>query len=168
MPSTVAADQQTAPDQETRVSDDHHESLRLWLRLLTCTLMIERRVRAELRERFSITLPRFDLMAQLDRHPLGLRMGELSRRLMVTGGNVTGLVNELVVEGLVERLAIPGDRRAQAVRLTAKGKRVFGGMAVEHERWIIVMLSGVPAADRARIFELLGGLKSKLQSQADV
>jgi len=154
----------TACDRESRLSDDHHESLRLWLRMLTCTLMIERRVRANLRERFAITLPRFDLMAQLERHPQGLRMGELTRRLMVTGGNVTGLASQLVDEGLIERLAIPGDRRAHAVRLTAKGKRTFDVMAVEHERWVIGMLAGLPAAERARLFALLGTLKANLQS----
>ena len=152
------------PDPESRVSSDHHDSLRLWLRLLTCTLMIERRVRAGLRERFSITLPRFDLMAQLERHPQGLKMGELSRRLMVTGGNVTGLTNQLVDEGLVERQPIAGDRRAHAVRLTVKGKRAFDAMAVEHERWVIAMLSGVSAGDRARLFALLGNLKANLRS----
>jgi len=154
------------PDPETRVGDDHHESLRLWLRLLTCTLLIERQVRAGLRERFAITLPRFDLMAQLERHPQGLKMGELSRRLMVTGGNVTGLTNQLVDEGLVERQPIAGDRRAHAVRLTAKGKRAFDAMAVEHERWVIGMLAGIPAADRARLFALLGDLKANLRSMA--
>jgi DNA-binding MarR family transcriptional regulator len=152
------------PDPETRVSDDHHESLRLWLRLLTCTLMIERRVRAGLRERFAITLPRFDLMAQLERRPQGLKMGELSRRLMVTGGNVTGLTNQLVDEGLVERQPIAGDRRAHAVRLTAKGKRAFDAMAVEHERWVIAMLGGFSTGDRARLFALLGDLKTNLRS----
>ena len=152
------------PDPESRVSDDHHESLRLWLRLLTCTLMIERRVRAGLRAQFAITLPRFDLMAQLERHPQGLKMGELSRRLMVTGGNVTGLTNQLVEEGLVERQPIAGDRRAHAVRLTAKGKRAFDAMAVEHERWVIAMLAGLSASDRARLFALLGDLKTNLRS----
>jgi DNA-binding MarR family transcriptional regulator len=151
-------------DRESRLADDHHESLRLWLRMLTCTLMIERRVRANLRERFAITLPRFDLMAQLERHPQGLRMGELTRRLMVTGGNVTGLARELVDEGLIERLAIPGDRRAHAVRLTAKGKRVFDAMAAEHERWMIEMFAGLSPAQRPRLFELLGALKAHLQA----
>src|SRR3954447_17173246 len=90
------------PDPETRLSEAHHESLRLWLRLLTCPLTIERRVRVRLRERFAMTLPRFDLMAQLERHPEGLMMGELSRRLMVTGGNVTAVTDQLVGEGMVE------------------------------------------------------------------
>jgi DNA-binding MarR family transcriptional regulator len=125
--------------------------------------MIERRVRAGLRERFAMTLPRFDLMAQLERHPQGLKMGELSRRLMVTGGNVTGLTNQLVDEGLVERQPIAGDRRAHAVRLTAKGKRAFDAMAVEHERWVIAMLAGFSASDRARLFALLGDLKRNLR-----
>ena len=163
-PLAISAYAPAAPDQETRVSDDHHDSLRLWLRLLTCTLMIERRVRARLREQFAITLPRFDLMAQLERHPQGLKMGELSRRLMVTGGNVTGLTNQLVNEGLVERQPIAGDRRAHAVRLTAKGKRAFDAMAAEHERWVIDMLAGIPAGQRAQLFALLGDLKTNLGS----
>jgi DNA-binding MarR family transcriptional regulator len=151
-------------DRESRLADDHHESLRLWLRMLTCTLMIERRVRANLRERFAITLPRFDLMAQLERHPHGLRMGELTRRLMVTGGNVTGLASQLVDEGLIERRSIPGDRRAHAVRLTAKGKRVFDAMAAEHERWMIELFAGLSPAQRPRLFDLLGALKAHLQA----
>ena len=99
------ADVAAVADPESRIHDDHHESLRLWLRLLTCTMLIERRIRAGLREAFATTLPRFDLMAQLERNPAGLKMGELSRRLMVTGGNVTAITDQLVAEGLVERRA---------------------------------------------------------------
>ena len=146
-------------DAETRGTDDHHESLRLWLRLLTCTQMVERAIRARMRERFSITLARFDLMAQLERHPQGLRMGELSQRMMVTGGNVTGLTSELVAEGLVARTPLPEDRRAFAVRLTDKGKATFDAMAAEHERWIIEMLADVTPPDRAELYQLLGALK---------
>ena len=109
---TTSRRRPSAPDHESRLSEAHHESLRLWLRLLTCTMLIEQRVRTRLRERFAISLPRFDLMAQLERNPQGLKMGELSRRLMVTGGNVTGITDQLVAEGLVERRAIAGDRRA--------------------------------------------------------
>ena len=154
-----------APDFESRLTDADHESLRLWLRLLTCATLIERRVRAGLRDRFAITLPRFDLMAQLERHPEGMRMGELTRRLMVTGGNVTGLTDQLVDEGLVERLPIPGDRRAHGVRLTAKGKAAFDAMARAHEGWVIAMLAALPVADRARLHALLGTLKSGLRAQ---
>lgn len=146
-------------DAETRVTDDHHDSLRLWLRLLTCTQMVEREIRARLRERFAITLARFDLMAQLERHPQGLRMGELSRRMMVTGGNVTGLTSELVAEGLVARTPTPEDRRAFTVSLTTRGKAAFDAMAAEHERWVIAMLAEVAPPDRVELYQLLGTLK---------
>ena len=149
-------------DPETRLHDAHHQSLRLWLRLLTCTLTIERRVRAQLRDEFAITLPRFDLMAQLERHPHGLKMGELSRRLMVTSGNVTGLTDQLAAEGLVERTPIPADRRAHLVRLTPKGKHAFDAMAAAHERWIIDIFSGLSEAERGKLHALLGELKTTM------
>jgi len=153
----------TADDAESRVHDEHHETLRLWLRLLTCTLTIEGKVRARLRERFATTLPRFDLMAQLERNPRGLKMGELSRRLMVTGGNVTGITDQLVAEGLVRREPIVGDRRAYAVQLTPKGKRAFDAMAAEHERWVEELMSGLTRAERDRLYALLGRLKSTIR-----
>jgi DNA-binding MarR family transcriptional regulator len=151
-----------AADPETRLHDAHHQSLRLWLRLLTCTLTIERRVRAQLREQFAITLPRFDLMAQLERHPQGLKMGELSRRLMVTSGNVTGLTDQLAAEGLVERTPILADRRAYLVRLTPKGKHAFDAMAAAHERWIVDLFSGLSEAECGKLHALLGQLKATL------
>ena len=153
-------------DRESRLHADHHDALRLWLRLLTCTMLIEGRIRSRLRERFATTLPRFDLMAQLERHPEGLRMGELSRRMMVTGGNVTGITAALVKEGLVERRAIAGDRRAHAVRLTAAGKRTFDAMATEHERWVKEMMAGLGDADRDRLHMLLGRLKKSTAAEA--
>ena len=155
----------TPPDPESRAHDEHHETLRLWLRLLTCTLTIERRIRERLRGRFATTLPRFDLMAQLERNPAGLRMGELSRRLMVTGGNVTGVTDQLVAEGLVLRRPIPGDRRALAVRLTPKGKRTFDAMATEHERWVEELMSGLAPVERERLYVLLGRLKSSMRER---
>ena len=153
-----------APDPESRLHDAHHESLRLWLRLLTCTLTIERRVRAQLRERFAISLPRFDLLAQLERNPGGLMMGELSRRLMVTSGSITGLTDQLAAEGLVERTPIPADRRAFLVRLTGKGKRAFDLMAAEHEGWIVDMFSGLKERERDELHALLGQLKTTLHA----
>ena len=156
-----------ASDRETRLHDDHHDALRLWLRLLTCTMLIEGRIRARLRDRFDTTLPRFDLMAQLERNPDGLRMGELSRRLMVTGGNVTGITAALVAEGLVERRAIAGDRRGHLVRLTPAGKRAFDAMAAEHEGWVEAMVGGLAAADRERLQALLGKLKTTISAPAD-
>jgi DNA-binding MarR family transcriptional regulator len=153
-------------DPESRVSNAHHGALRLWLRLFTCTQMVERKVRARLRERYAMTLARFDLMAQLERAPTGLRMNELSHRLMVTGGNVTGLTDQLVAEGLVVRKAIAADRRAYAVRLTAKGRRAFAAMAAEHERWIVDIMADLPTDDRNRLYASLGRLKQALRSRA--
>jgi len=150
------------PDLEYRLTDEHHESLRLWLRLLTCTTMIEHAIRQRLRDRFDITLARFDLLAQLERAPAGLKMGELSRRLMVTGGNVTGLVDQLAAEGYVERRAVPADRRVHAVHLTPAGRARFAAMAVEHERWIVELTAGLAPAERETLHQLLGRLKASV------
>jgi len=156
----------TAPavDSETRATVDDHQALRLWLRLLACTNLIEAPLRQRLREQFDGSLPRFDLMAQLDRHPGGLKMRELSRRLMVTGGNVTGLTDRLVAEGLVERREDPKDRRAFTVALTADGKRQFRTMARAHEGWVVELFGGLSPAQQAQLFDLLGQLKAGLPS----
>ena len=146
-------------DRETASRTGDHQALRLWLRLLTCTQLIEREVRARLRERFDTTLPRFDLMSQLWRYPGGLKMNELSRHLMVTGGNVTGIVDLLEKEGQVERAAEPADRRAYRVRLTRAGRKAFGEMARAHEEWILELLAGMPRKEQAEVFRLLGRLK---------
>jgi len=152
-------------DAETRASDDDHLALRLWLRLLSCTNRVEEPLRRRLRGQFGGSLPRFDLMAQLDRHPGGLKMRELSRRLMVTGGNVTGLTDRLVDEGLVERRDDPGDRRACTVQLTDEGKRQFRAMARAHEGWVAELFGGLTAAQQAQLFELLGRLKSSMDGR---
>ena len=166
---SVVRDTIEAPaDAESRAHDMHHESLRVWLRLLTCTLMIERRVRGGLRAQFATTLPRFDLMAQLERAPDGLKMSELSRRMMVTGGNVTGITDQLAAEGMVERRPIAGDRRAFAVRLTPAGRHAFDAMAKAHERWIEGMMATLPRADRDRLYALLGALKRSLREHEHV
>ena len=135
-------------DLEARAHSEHPDELRLWLRLLTCTQLIEKHLRTELRLQFDTTLPRFDLMAQLERAEGGLRMNELSRRMMVTGGNVTGITDQLEAEGLVERVEVQGDRRAFQVRLTAKGRRQFNAMAQAHEGWIVDAFAGLDAAYR--------------------
>ena len=149
-------------DMESRVIDDHHQALKLWLRLLSCTTRIEDVIRNRLRSEFSTTLPRFDLLAQLERHPTGLTMGELSQRLMVTGGNVTGITDQLEGEGLVLRTPHPGDRRAYAVRLTPAGRRQFRRMATTHEQWIVELLSAWSDSDKQRVQDLLATLKTHL------
>ena len=146
-------------DRETAAGADDHQALRLWLRLMTCTQLIEREVRARLRERFDTTLPRFDLMSQLWRYPDGLKMNELSRHLMVTGGNVTGIVDPLEQAGLVERSAEPADRRAYRVRLTRAGRKAFAEMARTHEEWIVELLAGISRREHAEIYKLLGKVK---------
>jgi DNA-binding MarR family transcriptional regulator len=154
-------------DAETRTGEGDHLALRLWLRLLSCTNLIEAPLRTRLREQFEGSLPRFDLMAQLDRHAGGLKMSELSRRLMVTGGNVTGLTDKLVTEGLVERRDHPEDRRACTVSLTPEGKRQFRSMARAHEAWVVELLGGLTAAQQAQLFELLGRLKGSISPSAE-
>ena len=149
----------SASDRETSARPDDHRALRVWLRLLTCTQLIERHIRNELRLRFGTTLPRFDLMSQLERHPEGLKMNELSRRMMVTGGNVTGITDQLVKEGLVERVAQPADRRAYRVRLTRAGSKAFAEMALEHEAWIVSLLSGLSKREHRDLLGLLAKVK---------
>ena len=137
-------------------------ALRLWLRLLATTNLVEAPLRTRLRQQFNGSLPRFDLMAQLDRHPDGLKMRELSRRLMVTGGNVTGLTDRLVAEGLVEKRDDLADGRATTVQLTAEGRRQFRAMARQHESWVVELLGGLSAAQQAQLFDLLGRLKDSI------
>jgi DNA-binding MarR family transcriptional regulator len=146
-------------DRETIARSDDHSALRIWLRLLTCTQLIERVVRTRLREQFGTTLPRFDLLSQLERHPEGLKMNELSRLLMVTGGNVTAIVDQLESEGLVERLDEPADRRAYRIRLTRSGERTFGEMARAHEEWVVGLLEGLSRREREELLKLLAKLK---------
>ena len=147
---------------EGRIASDDHQSLKVWLRLLSCSTQIETEIRKRLRAEFGMTLARFDYLAQLHRHPGGLRMSALSRFLMVTGGNVTGLTDELEKEGLVERVAEPDDRRSYRVSLTKKGAKVFGGIASVHEAWVIAIFAGMASAQKAQLHELLGRLRVQL------
>ena len=147
-------------DMEQRAHADHHASLRLWLRLLSCTTRIEDTIRQRLREQFGITLPRFDLMAQLEREPEGLAMGEVSRRMMVTGGNVTSIVDQLEREQLVQRLPVPGDRRSYRLTLTEAGRSTFATMAQAHQAWVRELLSPLSAKEQSQLAALLGTLKT--------
>jgi DNA-binding MarR family transcriptional regulator len=115
-----------------------------------------------LRSEFDTTLPRFDFMAQLERHPEGLKMSEISRRLMVTGGNVTGLTDQLEKEGFVARDVDPNDRRAFTVRLTAIGRAQFDKMAQAHERWVVELFGGLSIDDKSKMHQRLGKLKQHL------
>ncbi len=149
-------------DLASRLTNDHHQSLKLWLRMLSCTVRIENEIRSRLRATFDITLPRFDLMAQLERYPDGLRMGELSKRMMVTGGNITGITDQLENENLVLRVADPKDRRAYSVKLTPAGRRAFAEMAEVHERWIAELLKDISPQDKGQLITLLSQMKQHL------
>ncbi len=144
---------------EARAGQDDHASLRLWLRMLSCVTEIEAEIRRRLRERFDITLPRFDYLAQLHRRPQGLKMSELSRCLMVTGGNVTTLTDDLERDGYVQRESSPTDRRAWIVRLTPAGRRGFEAMAHEHARWIEELFAGLDARAVQQLHQHLGVLR---------
>jgi len=152
-------------DQELRAHEDHHASLRLWLRLLSCTTLIEETIRQKLREKFDITLSRFDLMAQLERHREGLTMGELSRRMMVSGGNITVIVDQLEKEQLVQRKVAATDRRSFRVLLTASGRKSFARMAVAHEQWVVDLFSGLDERAQEQLNTLLGHLKTGIHRE---
>jgi DNA-binding MarR family transcriptional regulator len=141
------------------------QSLRLWLRLLSCTRLIENQIRSNLRESFDTTLPRFDVMAQLYRYPDGLRMGEISQLLMVTGGNITGIIDQLEQEILVERTTDPKDRRAYVVRLTKSGKNAFESMSSEHREWVAALTEGLDADEQELMQQLLTKLRDSLQEK---
>ncbi|MCX5766387.1 MAG: MarR family transcriptional regulator [Gemmatimonadetes bacterium] len=149
-------------DLESRVTGDDHQALKLWLRLLSCANRVERVIRHRLRRDFGTTLPRFDLLAQLERHPDGLSMREISQRLMVTGGNITGITDQLEAEGLVLREAHPSDRRSFSVKLTPTGRRQFKRMARTHEQWVVELLDGWSPKEKTQLYALLAGLKQHL------
>jgi DNA-binding MarR family transcriptional regulator len=157
-------------DLETRGASTGHDDLRLWLRILTLHKLINNEVRRRLRESFGMSLSRFDLLAQLDGTQTGLRMGELSERLMVTTGNITGLTDELEADGLVERIADPSNRRANFVRMTPRGRKAFRAAAKANEEWIEEFFSTLTPSDKASMFDLLGKQKdfvvSRLQQPA--
>jgi DNA-binding MarR family transcriptional regulator len=152
-----------AIDRESAAAEDTKLELRVWLRLLTCTRLFEREVRARLRSDFDTTLPRFDLLAALYRAPDGFTMGELSSRLMVTNGNVTGLADSLAADGLVERAADPGDRRRATIRLSRAGRKHFATMAAAHEAWIDERMAGMRREELVKLLELLGRLKHSVR-----
>ena len=151
---------------EGRAATTNHAAVKTWLRLLSCTTQIETEIRRRLRTHFDMTLPRFDYLAQLHRFREeqleGLRMNALSRYLMVTGGNVTSLTDELEKSGYVTRAVDPDDRRSFRIALTTRGKRAFERVAEEHERWVVELLEGLDAAEGEQLHALLGHLRLSL------
>jgi len=160
----------TILDSETKAvetPEDHGDALRLWLRLLTCANLIEGEVRSRLRERFDVTLPRFDLMAQLDKAPDGMTLSDVSKRMMVSNGNVTGLVERLVESGHLDRRTSEQDRRVQVIRLTKLGRAEFRKMAAEHETWIAEIFSDLGDKDLRELMRLLAKTKASARKAAE-
>ena len=135
-------------------------SVRVWLRLLSCTMAIEKEVQRRFAER-GMTLPRFDVLAALDRHG-EMNMGALSQALLVSNGNVTQLVQKLVRDGLVAMHKLPTDRRTSIVRLTPDGKVLFDRLARAHQDWIDQMVGGLDYTQRERLYVALGTLKMSI------
>ncbi|WP_202913397.1 MarR family winged helix-turn-helix transcriptional regulator [Acuticoccus sediminis] len=165
--SARASDDMDSALGEPAAHEDHSADLRLWLRLLAVSNLIEAEIRRRLRERFNTTLPRFDLLAQLERAPEGILLGELSRRMMVSNGNVTGLVERLVQEGLIVRETPETDRRAVRVSLTPSGRAAFAEMAAEHSDWVGELLGGLGAAELDQLYHRLGDLKASVTSATE-
>lgn len=154
-------------DSETKLAEapgDHSSELHLWLRLLTCTTLIESEVRRRLREEFDFTLPRFDLLAQLEKAKDGLVLGEISRRMMVSAGNITALVERLVEDGYITRAPSPSDKRVQIIKLTSRGHREFAKMAARHGEWIGGLFSGLGEKDAEMLMTCLARLKTSVRA----
>jgi DNA-binding MarR family transcriptional regulator len=143
------------------------ERLRLWLRLLSCAHLIERELRRRFEGEFDATLPRFDVMAALNRHPEGLTMGSLSRWLRVSNGNVTGVVSRLEADGLVSRQPRPNDQRVIDVRLTDDGRAAFDSLARAHEGWVDELLGGLDADGARTLMDLLGQVRTAIDKKLE-
>ncbi len=154
-------------DQESRLIDDDHATTRLWLRMLTCTNLIESTLRSKMREEFSTTLPRFDFLAQLQRAPEGLSMGEISQRMMVSGGNVSGIASHLEQMGWIQRDVEPNNRRTYIVTLTPLGTKRFAEMAARHEEWLNDLLGELSSEDHSALMRALAVLKRGISEQGD-
>jgi len=144
---------------EASVTQDDHQSLRLWLRMMSCTNQVHAEIRRRLRAEFGMSIARFDYLAQVHRYPAGLTMTALSSLLMVTGGNVTGLTQELEKEGWVLRETDPSDRRSSRVQFTAEGRSAFERIASVHESWVVALFAGLRATDRQQLGQMLGRLR---------
>ncbi|HLS16954.1 MAG TPA: MarR family transcriptional regulator [Paenalcaligenes sp.] len=149
-----------APDLESRLPQDDQSALRLWLRLLSCSTLIENELRSCLRRKFNTTLPRFELMAQLASRPEGMKMTALSRHMLVTNGNITGITDQLEKEGYVKRQRLPNDRRSSMLFLTAKGKAQYAIIAQAYQKCVERFFSALPQTSITLLQEELAQLKT--------
>ncbi|MAQ85686.1 MAG: MarR family transcriptional regulator [Maritimibacter sp.] len=147
----------------TEVTDENlaRQRLRLWLQMLKATRLVEGTLREKLRSGYDTTLPRFDVLAALHAAPEGMKMSELSQHLVVSNGNVTGVVDRLVTEGLAERRNLETDRRAFVVSITDKGRALMDEMAAEHLQWINAIFENVSEPDAARGISIMLDIRHK-------
>lgn len=143
--------------------EDNRAQVRVWLRLLACTALIGTELRRQFREEFDFTMPRFDVLAQLDREPGGLVLGELPKRLMVTAGNLTPIVDRLVEDGFITRTPSPLDRRVQIVCMTVEGRKTFRRMAKKHGLWLASLLAEFPRERLDGLVKELDDLKTAVK-----
>lgn len=141
--------------------------VRVWLRLISCSTIIEKRLRRRFVQRFDTTLPRFDVLAALERRPDGITMSELSRALLVSNGNVTAIVRQLESDGLVSSKAPAGDKRSSIVSVTAKGRGYFQELAAAHHAWIQAAFAGMSREEQATLYTLLAKLKTSIGAERD-
>ncbi|MDY0272024.1 MAG: MarR family transcriptional regulator [Advenella sp.] len=149
-------------DLETRALESDNQELKLWLRLLTCSNLIENKIRSHLRVEFETTLPRFDLMAQLALEPKGMKMGDLSERLMVSNGNITAITGQLEKEALIVRIVNKEDRRSTFIRLTPKGRRQYNKIAKAQEVWLQEIFNGLSQTSHRSLHKSLADLKKRI------
>ncbi|WP_034340930.1 MarR family winged helix-turn-helix transcriptional regulator [Deinococcus misasensis] len=149
-------------DLETRLSEQDPDILRLWLRWMTCTNLLTSTLRARFKEEHQTTVPRFDLLIQLEPHQDGLGAQELARRLMVTPGNITVITDQLAQEGLVVRSTPPADRRSVHIQLTEKGREHLKAMTSSYQSWLSELFSGLSAEEHGVLLSLLARLKGSL------
>ncbi len=157
----------TLEDLEVRLVQEDHRALKLWLRMLSCTNLIVSILRSRLQSAFSLSMARFEFLAQLERHPEGLRMSDISRRMMVSSGNVTSLADRLEANDLVVREVDARDRRAVKVRLTTSGQKFFAEVAQAHEGWVIELFEGLTEEEKNALYQLLGKLKEHVKEVAN-
>lgn len=164
--SRAAVAEASPPTDPRETGSSQHIEIRIWLRLLSCTTRIENVLKSKMRRDFDTSLARFDVMAQLDRFEHGLTMTELSRRLLVSNGAITGLVEKLVADKLVLREDHATDKRTVVVQLTADGRTIFRKMALRHEEWVISLLGDLSGEARTELLHNLTLLKRRLDGVA--
>lgn len=138
---------------------------RAWLGLVRCFSSIERVLMRRLSDEFNSSLPRYDVLTALALAPEALTMGELASMLMVTKGNITGVVARLKKEGLVRKAASETDRRVQSVTMTKKGRELWGAMHAHYDRTVAEVLSGQSREDLRALTQVLEATRLAIQER---